>query len=261
LPPQAFGELHAYCGERGILFLSTPFDDESADLLDELGTLAFKVPSGEITNLPFLEHLARKKKPLIVSTGMSELQEVNTAVETLRRAGARELALLHCVSNYPAQPASVNLRAMQTLRETFRVPVGFSDHTLGTAIPLAAVALGASIIEKHLTLDCNLPGPDHRASVEPREFAAMAEGIRAVEAALGDGRKRRMPEEESVARVVRRSLAAACALPAGTVLAERHIAVLRPGGGLPPGMRAQVVGKRVIRDLEAGTILAWEMLN
>ena len=160
LPFESFRELKHHCEEKGILFLSTPFDEESADFLDSLGMSAFKIPSGEITNLPFLEHIARKRKPLILSTGMSELEEVRTAVETLRQAGARELVLLHCVSSYPARPASVNLRAMQTLCETFGVPVGFSDHTLGTAITLAAVALGACVIEKHLTLDCKLPGPD-----------------------------------------------------------------------------------------------------
>jgi N-acetylneuraminate synthase len=259
LPPQVFRELNAYCGQRGILFLSTPFDYESADLLDDLGMPAFKVASGEITNGPFLEHLASKGKPMIVSTGMSELEEVRSAVETLRRAGARELALLHCVSNYPAQPASVNLRAMQTLRDTFAVPVGFSDHTLGTAIPLAAVALGACILEKHLTLDCNLPGPDHRASLEPEGFAAMVQGIRAVKSALGDGRKRRMPEEEDTARVARRSLVAACGLPAGTVLAEQHIAILRPGTGMPPAQRTQLIGRRVLHDIAPGTVLTLEM--
>ena len=259
LPPQAFRELSAYCGQRGILFLSTPFDNESADLLEELGIPAFKVASGEITNWPFLEHLARKGKPMIVSTGMSELEEVESAVEVIRRAGNRQLALLHCVSNYPAQPASVNLRAMQALRETFGVPVGFSDHTLGTAIPLAAVALGACILEKHMTLDCNLPGPDHRASLEPAGFAALVHGIRAVESALGDGRKRRMPEEEDTARVARRSLIAACALPAGTVLAEQHVAILRPGTGMPPAQRGQLIGRRALRDIAPGTVLTLEM--
>lgn len=260
LPPEAFRELKSYCAQRGILFLSTPFDDESADLLDELGMAAFKVPSGEITNLPFLEHVARKGKPLIVSTGMCELEEVRTAVDCLQRAGARELALLHCVSSYPAPAASINLRAMATLRETFGVPVGFSDHTLGIAIPLAAVALGACIVEKHMTLDCKLPGPDHRASLEPGDFAAMVAGIRAVEASLGDGAKRPAAEERNTAEVARRSLVAACAIPAGTVLRAEHIAILRPGTGLAPALREQVIGRRAARDIPAGTLLTWEML-
>jgi len=260
LPPQAFRDLKSYCAQRGILFLSTPFDEESADLLDALGMAAFKVPSGEITNLPFLEYLARKGKPLIVSTGMSDLEEVGAAVGCLRRAGARELALLHCVSSYPAPPASINLRAMETLRQAFGVPVGFSDHTLGIAVPLAAVALGACVIEKHLTLDCNLPGPDHRASLDPGDFAAMVKGIRAVESALGDGQKRPAPEELNTAAVARRSLVAACAIPAGTVIRAEHIAILRPGTGLAPALRAQVIGRRAQRDIPAGTPLTLEML-
>ena len=260
LPPQAFRDLKSHCAQRGILFLSTPFDEESADLLESLGMAAFKVPSGEITNLPFLEHVARKGKPLIVSTGMSDLEEVRTAVECVRRVGARELALLHCVSSYPAPAASINLRAMETLRQTFGVPVGFSDHTLGIAVPLAAVALGACIVEKHLTLDCKLPGPDQRASLEPGNFAAMVEGIRAVESSLGDGVKRPAAEERNTAEVARRSLVAACAIPAGTVLRAEHIAILRPGTGLAPALRAQVIGRRARRDIPAGTLLTWEVL-
>ena len=259
LPPEAFRELAAYCRGRGILFLSTPFDAESADLLDEVGVPAFKVASGEITNWPFLEHIARKGKPMIVSTGMSEMDEIKSAVEVVRRAGNSQLALLHCVSCYPAAPESVNLRAIQTMAEQFQVPVGFSDHTLGTEIALAAVALGACVLEKHLTLDRNLPGPDHRASLEPDDFTALVRGIRQVESALGDGRKRRMPEEEDTARAGRRSLVATCALPAGTVLEEKHIAILRPGTGLPPAQRAQLIGRRTLRDIEPGAVLTLEM--
>lgn len=261
LPFEAFRALKDRCEDKGMVFLSTPFDEESVDFLDGLDVCAFKVPSGEITNLPLLEHIACKRRPVIVSTGMSDLEEVRAAVEVFEIAGARELALLHCVSSYPAQPASANLRAMQTLRETFGVPVGFSDHTMGIEVALAAAALGACILEKHLTLDRGLSGPDHKASLEPEEFAAMIRGIRAVEAALGDGRKRCMPEEEGVVRVARRSLVAACTLPAGTVLTEEHIEILRPGGGLPPAMRAQIVGKRVVRDVAAGAVLTAEMLK
>ena len=260
LPPEAFRDLRDHCRRQGILFLSTAFDEESADLLQELEVAAFKVSSGEVTNLPFLEHIARKGKPLIVSTGMCELEEVRTAVETVRRAGTRELALLHCVSSYPAPAASANLRAMETLRQTFGVPVGFSDHTLGIAVPLAAVALGACVIEKHMTLDCSLPGPDHRASLDPGDFAAMVKSIRAVQSSLGDGQKRPAPEERNTAEVARRSLVTMCAIPAGTVIQAEHIAALRPGTGLSPGLRAQVLGKRARRDIPAGTPLTWEML-
>jgi N-acetylneuraminate synthase/N,N'-diacetyllegionaminate synthase len=260
LPPEGFAELATHCRALGILFLSTPFDPESADLLDALGVPAFKVASGEITNWPFLEYLARKGKPMIVSTGMSEMDEVKSAIEVIRRAGTKQLVLLHCVSCYPAAAASANLRAMQTMEQQFQVPIGFSDHTLGAEVALAAVALGACVLEKHLTLDRDLPGPDHRASLQPAEFAALVRGVRLVESALGDGRKRRMPEEEDTARVGRRSLVAACALPAGTVLKPEHIAILRPGTGLPPAMREQLLGRRLRQDVEAGTLFTPEML-
>ena len=187
LPFSAFGELFEHCRERGILFLSTPFDEESADFLERLGVTAFQAPLGEITNLPFLAHLARKGKPLIVPTGMASLGGVEAAVQTIRGAGNPPLALQHCVSNYPADPAEANLRAMQTLQAAFGAPVGFSDHTRGIEVALAAAALGACIIEKHFTLDRTLPGPDHRASLEPGDLEAMVKGIRKVEAALGDG--------------------------------------------------------------------------
>lgn len=260
LPAAAFAELSEHCRKTGIIFLSTPFDDESVDDLGKLGAVAFKVASGELTNLPFLEHVARMGKPVILSTGMAEMDEVRAATQALRTAGNTSLVLLHCVSNYPAELASVNLHAMASMRTAFDVPVGFSDHTLGIEVPLAAVALGACVLEKHLTLDHTLPGPDHRASLEPEKFAEMVRGIRMVSAALGDGRKRRMPEEEDVARVARRSLVAACALPAGTVLKEEHIVILRPGTGLSPNMKRTVVGKRLTRNVETGTVLTAEML-
>ncbi|MBV9499257.1 MAG: N-acetylneuraminate synthase, partial [Acidobacteriaceae bacterium] len=209
LPEEAFSTIQSHCRERGIVFLSTPFDCHSADLLYGMGVPAFKIPSGEITNHPFLAHIARKGKPLIVSTGMSDLQEVANAVEVLHAAANRELVLLHCVSNYPAAPACVNLRVMKTLEERFGVPVGYSDHTEGTAIALAAAAMGACVIEKHFTLDRTLPGPDHRASIEPLELAAMVRSVRDVEAALGDGVKRPAAGEGNTAAVARRSLVAA----------------------------------------------------
>ncbi|MDP9268910.1 MAG: N-acetylneuraminate synthase [Acidobacteriota bacterium] len=261
LSPEAFAELATHCRALGILFLSTPFDPKSADLLDGLGVPAFKVASGEITNWPFLEYLVRKGKPMIVSTGMSEMDEVKSAVEVIRRAGNTKLALLHCVSDYPAAATSANLRAMHTMAQQFQVPIGFSDHTLGIEVALAAVALGACIIEKHLTLDRDLPGPDHRASLPPDEFAALVRGIRLVESALGDGRKRRMPEEEDTARVARRSLVAACALPAGTVVEEQHVAILRPGTGMPPAQRARLIGRRALHDIAPGTLLTLEMFS
>ena len=259
-PPHVFAEIQKYCKAAGILFLSTPFEETSADVLEALDVPAFKIPSGEITNFPFLEHVARKRRPMIVSTGMADLEEVSVAVETIRKHN-RDLILLHCVSSYPASAASVNLRAMHTLAEKFSVPVGFSDHTLGTEVTLAAVALGATVIEKHLTLDNKLPGPDHRASLEPKEFFAMVRGIRIVESALGDGRKRPSPEEFDTAAVARKSLVSARALALGAVVTEDAIAIRRPGTGLPPAVRSKVVGRRLSRDVAAGEILDWEMFS
>jgi N,N'-diacetyllegionaminate synthase len=261
LPFEAFQDLQSYCNSKSILFLSTPFDYESADFLDELMIPAFKIPSGEITNLPFVEHIAKKGRSLILSTGMSTLEEVATAVETIRATGNEELALLHCVSNYPAQPSNVNLRAMRTMAEAFGVPVGYSDHTVGIDIASAAVALGACIIEKHLTIDHDLPGPDHRASLEPRELAEMVRSIRSIEAALGDGCKQPALEELNTAAVARRSLVAARNIHAGTVLTADLIAILRPGTGLPPSMRSQLLGERVRCDIPAGTLLTLNMLQ
>lgn len=260
LPAEAFGKIERHCRENGIVFLSTPFDFGSADLLEQLGVVAFKVPSGEITNLPFLAYLARKGKPLIISTGMSDLDEVATAVDLVRSEGNARVVLLHCVSNYPAAPASVNLRAMKTLEDRFQVPVGYSDHTEGVAIPLGAVALGACAIEKHFTLDRNLPGPDHRASLEPGELAAMVRGIRSVQQALGDGVKRPVAEELSTAAVARRSLVAAHDIPAGTVLTQAMVVIRRPGNGLPPSELSRVLGRRVSQDVAAGELLRKEML-
>jgi N-acetylneuraminate synthase len=254
-------QLIAHCGRRGILFLSSPFDEESADLLDALGVPAFKVPSGEITNLPFLSHLGRKRKPVILSTGMSTLDEVRWAVETLRENGCSKLVLLHCVSDYPARPRDANLRAMRTLEAEFGTPVGFSDHTPGREVALAAAALGACIVEKHFTLDRALPGPDHQASVEPGELRALVEGIRTVESALGSGLKVPARAERGTAAVARKSLVASRDIPAGAVLTPILVAVRRPGTGMPPAALPTILGRRVRRALKAGHVLSWKDLE
>jgi N,N'-diacetyllegionaminate synthase len=260
LPYAAFRELYHYCSRKGIFFLSTPFDYESADFLDELPVQAFKIPSGEITNVFFLEHIARKNRPLIVSTGMATMDEVAIAVETIRATGNQQMVLLQCVSNYPSDPSSMNLRAMRTLEEAFGVAVGLSDHTTGTEVAFAAVALGACIIEKHFTLSHDLPGPDHRASLEPSDLTKLVRGIRNIEAALGDGIKRPVAEELNTADVARRSLVAARFIPAGSALTLDMLDILRPGTGLPPAMRPQLLGRHVHSDIEAGTILKLDML-
>ena len=221
---------------------------------------AFKVPSGELINLPFLAHLAAKGRPLILSTGMAHLGEVEAAVQAVAAAGPVPLALLQCVSNYPADPADVNLRAMDTMAAAFGVAVGYSDHVPQNEVAFAAVARGACIVEKHFTLDRNLPGPDHQASLEPGELAALVRGIRAVEAALGDGRKRPAASEADTAAVARKSLVAACDIPVGSVLAAELIAVKRPGSGLPPAMLPHLLGRRTRVTIPRDALLTLEDL-
>jgi N,N'-diacetyllegionaminate synthase len=256
-----FAGIKAHCDGIGIVFLSTPFDFESVDLLTSLDVPAFKVSSGDLTNHPLLEYVARQNKPVILSTGMSNLSEVEEAAGVIRSTGNKQLVILHCVTNYPAEPDDVNLRAMHTMAEALRVPIGYSDHTAGGEVALAAVALGACIIEKHFTLDRNLPGPDHRASLEPEELGVLIRGIRKVEAALGDGRKLPAASELDTANVARRSLIAAGNIPAGTIIAREMIAVKRPGTGLPPAMLNVIVGRTALVDIGAGSMLALEMFD
>ena len=261
LSAEAHEELQAHCRSRGIVFLSTPFDEPSADLLEALDVPAFKIASGEITNLPFLQHVARKGRPVILSTGMSSLHEVAEAVRTIRGAGNGRVAVLHCVSNYPADPAEANLRAMRTLAEAFDAPVGYSDHTLGMEVAWAAVAMGACVLEKHLTLDTALPGPDHRASLAPAQFAALVRGVRIVESALGSGRKEPAPSERAVAAVARRSLVAARDIQAGVTVTDELIAAKRPGTGLAPSLRSRLVGRRAKVWIPTDALLTWEMFE
>ena len=253
-------ELFAYAQECGIQFLSTPFDFDSADMLDKLPMPAFKVPSGEITNLPFLRHIASKGKPVILSTGMADLREVEQAVEALRAAGCQELAVLHCTSNYPASAERSNLKAMQTIANALNVPVGLSDHTLGIEVSQAAAALGAAVIEKHFTLDREMPGPDHKASLEPGELNAWVRGIRLVESALGDGIKQPAPEEFETRNVARRSLVARVAIPAGAKIGPEHLVCKRPGTGIPPYEWDRVEGRVAARAIAADALIRYEDL-
>ncbi|MBF8264149.1 MAG: N-acetylneuraminate synthase [Dehalococcoidia bacterium] len=238
-----FKKLYSYARTKGIMFLSTPFDRGSADFLDKLGVAAFKIPSGEITNFLLLKHIALKGKSIILSTGMATLGEIETALNVLSGAGAKDIILLHCITSYPAKPEDMNLRAMQTLRHAFGYPVGLSDHTLGLTIPVAAAALDAGLIEKHFTLDRELPGPDHRASLEPRELKAMVNAIRDVEKALGNGIKKLTKEEEVNKLVVRRSLVARVAIPKGAAITEDMLDAMRPATGIEPSELKLVVGK------------------
>jgi len=249
------------CRDRGIEFLSSPFDAEAADFLEEMGINAFKIPSGEVTNPALLSHVAAKGRPVLLSTGMANLDEVAWAVKVIRDAGARDLALLHCVSAYPADPADCNLAAMKTLQQTFGVPAGWSDHTLGWEITVAAVALGACVIEKHLTLDSNAPGPDHRMSLEPVAFAAMTAAVRAVESALGSGEKEPCEAEREIAAVARKSLVAARDLSAGEALTREDVTQRRPGTGISPAAVDEWVGRKLARDVEAGAALNADMFE
>jgi N,N'-diacetyllegionaminate synthase len=255
LPADAWPTLQRHAIDRGIVFLSTPFDDASADLLDAMDVPGFKVGSGELTNLPFLGRLARRGRPMIVSTGMATMAEVAAAVETIRATGLAELALLHCVSAYPAEPGDANLVAMRTMREAFGLQTGWSDHTHGIELPIAATALGASIIEKHLTLDRSRSGPDHAMSLEPSEFAAMVAAIRATAAAVGDGDKVPTAAEREIAAVARRSLHWARDLAGGETIAEGDLLAQRPGIGISPARMHELVGRRTTHAVTAGTMV------
>lgn len=251
----------AHCDDVGILFLSTPFDRESARLLKDVGVSGFKISSGDLTNLPFLQFLAMQALPLILSTGMGNLIEVAEAVETIEQAGSPPLALLHCVSNYPAQPEDCNLAAIETLARAFGVSVGWSDHTLGDAICIAAVARGATIIEKHYTLDKTLSGPDHAASISPQELGEIISKIRAVESAIGDGVKRPRQSELDTISVARRSLVTTRDIKRGETFQAHMIACKRPGSGIAPKNLDLVIGRVAESDISADHVLSWEDLR
>lgn len=261
LSDKAHYVLMEQCRERGIRFLSTPFDEQSADFLVALGIQALKIPSGEITNRPFLEHVAKFGKPVILSSGMADLTEVGEALSWLRNAGSEDVTVLHCLSNYPADPAETNLRAMQTIAATYDVSVGYSDHTPGIEISLAAVALGARVIEKHFTLDQELPGPDHKASLSPKELKALIRGIRSVSSALGNGVKQAAPSELENRTIIRRSLVALTDISSGATITRDMVGILRPATGLPPSRLGDVLNRRSLRAIPAGTPITADMVE
>lgn len=265
LQESTYPKLIERCNSLGIEFLSTPFDHDSATFLTALGMKKIKIPSGEITNLPFLQYLADLRLPIILSTGMATLEEVSEAVETIKSSWLKfdirsedYLTLLHCTSNYPAQPQDVNLRAMATMRDKFNLSVGYSDHTLGITISVAAVALGAMVIEKHFTLDCSLEGPDHRASLNPSELTNMVCQIRSVELALGNGDKIPSKNELPVRDVARRSVTLIKAVRSGEKITVEMLSLMRPGSGVAPKYLNDIVGMKSIRDLPAWTTLTWD---
>jgi N-acetylneuraminate synthase len=265
LDEAAHAALGERCRQRGIEFMSTPFDEWATDLLLGLGMQRIKIASGELTNRPFLEMLARRNRPLILSTGMATLAEVQRSVQWLQQVrpqvpAAKWLTVLHCTSNYPAAPADVNLRAMHTLGAALGTPVGYSDHTLGIEVSLAAVAMGATVIEKHFTLDRSLPGPDHQASLDPVQLKALVDSVRSIESALGDGVKAPAASEIPVRDLVRRSAFARRELAAGTQLAAADLIFLRPGTGIGPENIDRLEGRSTRHALQPGQMLAWEDL-
>lgn len=249
-----FEDLASYCMEVGIKFLSTPFDIESVRFLDKLQDI-WKIPSGEITNYPYLVEIGRTKKDVILSTGMSDLHEIHDAVDVLKSNGTKNITLLHCTTEYPAPIEEINLNVMETLRKEFGCPVGYSDHTQGIEIDLAAVAMGATIIEKHFTLDRNLPGPDHKASLEPDELKAMVSGIRKVELARGTGVKRPTASERKNRDIARKSIVAAKAIKQGEIFTTDNLTTKRPGSGVSPMRWNEVLGERAVRCFEEDELI------
>lgn len=252
LSDEAWPILDAYCKQKEITFLSTPFDFESIDLLHSLGMEIFKIPSGEIDNLPYLRKIGKLNKSIILSTGMANLGEIETALNILTASGTQreKITILHCNTEYPTPFCDVNLKAMQTLKEAFKLPVGYSDHTLGIHLPIAAIAMGACVIEKHFTLHRDMEGPDHQASLEPHELKMMVSHIRQINEAMGDGIKQESASESKNKSIARRSIVANCAISKGEILSEKNLYVKRPAGGLSPMQWDEVIGKIAKRDFQ-----------
>ena len=258
MPEDWHAELISYADKNNIKFLSTGFDEESVDFLDRLGSPFFKIPSGEITNKPYLQHIAQKGKPVILSTGMANMEEIKAAMKVLIENGVpkNEITVLHCNTEYPTPMEDVNLRAMITLKNTLGIKVGYSDHTQGIEVPIAAVALGASVIEKHFTLDRNMPGPDHKASLEPEELKAMVEAIRNIEKAVGgSGIKEPSPSEQKNIAVARKSIVANCSIKRGELFTLQNLSVKRPGNGISPMLWDEILGLTAIKDFEPDDLI------
>ncbi len=259
LPRKEHAALKKYAEKKGLIFLSTPFSISDADFLETLDIAAYKIPSGELTNQPFLAHIAKKGKPVILSTGMGTLEEVREALSVLTENGATGIALFHCTSEYPTPPADINLRAMQTLASEFGLPTGLSDHSEGVCVAIAAVALGAQLIEKHFTLDRTLPGPDHVMSLEPNELKEMIRCIRMVEQSLGSPEKKPTEGELDTARVARKSVVAHRDIAEGVRVVSEDVYIVRPGTGIAPKHFDEVIGKTSKQIIPRGTPLQWEM--
>lgn len=252
---EEFIELNSYCKSKEIEFLSTGFDFDSIDFLNGLGMNTWKIPSGDITNLPYLMKIAELNKPVILSTGMSTMEDIRAALDVLIENGAGEITVLHCTTEYPTPFGDVNLTAMKTIHTEFEVPIGYSDHTRGIEIPIAAVAMGATVIEKHFTLDRNMEGPDHKASLEPDELKEMVSAIRNVEKAIGTGEKKPALSETKNMAIARKSIIANRTIKKGDILTEENLTVKRPGNGISPMKWFEVIGKQAIRDFEEDELI------
>lgn len=253
-------ELMEYCRQKGIDFLSTPFDEESVDFLESLNIQAYKIPSGEITNKPYIQLVAGKNKPIILSTGMATVEEVSKAISWIIEEGNKQISLLHCTTNYPTAVEEVNLKAMLTLKEEFALPVGYSDHTNGYEVPIAAAALGAEILEKHFTLDKNMEGPDHKASLEPEELKLMVQAVRNVEKCLGDGIKKPTESELKNMKIMRKSIVAAKEIKEGEVIEREHLVIKRPGTGVEPDKMDLFVGRVAKKFIPADSMMKLEFI-
>lgn len=256
-----FKILKAYCEEKGIIFLSTPFEIESANFLKEIGVEAFKISSADITNIPFIKHIAGFNKPIILSSGMATLGEVEDAINSINSIGRRELAVLHCTSNYPASLNSINLKAMLTIRDAFQVLCGYSDHSEGITVPIAAVALGANIIEKHFTLDKKMKGPDHKASLDPFELKKMIKNIRDVEIALGTGIKKYSLDEIDTMKVARKSIVASKEIIKGQTITNDMLDYKRPGDGIEPKYYKLLIGRKAKVSIKVDEQINFNMLE
>ena len=256
-----YRQLKEYCDEKGIIFLSTAFDLESVDYLHSIGMKLWKIPSGEVTNLPLLIKIAKLHEPIIMSTGMCELSEVEDAIKVLKENGVGEITLLHCTTEYPAPYEDVNLKAMETMRNAFNCSVGYSDHTKGIEVPIAAVALGASVIEKHFTLDRNMEGPDHKASIEPNELKQMISAIRNIEQTIGDGNKVISSSEKKNQDIARKSIIAKTDIKKGDVFSEDNITTKRPGSGINPMKWFDLIGKTAKHDYQEDYLIELDELD
>ncbi|MBF0343337.1 MAG: N-acetylneuraminate synthase [Nitrospirae bacterium] len=258
---QQFGELKVLCEKRNIMFSSSPFDFQSADMLNEMDIPFFKIPSGEITTLPLLSYIGSFRKPIIMSTGMANLGEIEEALDAIGSSNRKNIALMHCTSDYPAKWEEVNLLAIKTLWEAFKLPVGFSDHSEGIELSLVAVGLGARIIERHITLDRNMEGGDHKASLEPDDFKDLVAKIRRLELALGDGIKRCMPSEINVREVARKSIVARKNIKKGDLITKDAIAIKRPGTGIAPKYLEFILGGYANEDISLDELMRWSQIN